>query len=107
MSFKNAEEVELVFGITLTSNQYILVENYIQNGVRPDPDGCMGCDAGFVRKLTSDMDRYDGPWPWHGDDNPRSAPFTEDELQFISEAAPEEEAVAKAEPKTKARAKKS
>lgn len=63
MKFKNAAEVTAVFGMDFTFEQRILVENYIQYGIRPDPDGCMGCDAAYIRILTSDMDRYDGPAP--------------------------------------------
>jgi hypothetical protein len=55
--FRKADEVEYVFGITLTGNQYIMVENYIQNGIRPEA-GCSWCDSGYIRVLTSEMDQF-------------------------------------------------
>lgn len=63
MRFTNPDEVEYIFGITLTGNQRMLLLNFFQNGVIPY-DGCQVCDAGYVSKLISDMEHYDGPWPW-------------------------------------------
>lgn len=70
MIFKNADEVALVFGLTLTGNQWLMVENYLRNGIRPEA-GCTWCDTGYIRSLTGDMDNYDAAlgrgevtWPY-------------------------------------------
>lgn len=69
MKFKNATEVEEVFGLTLTGTQWLMVENYIQNGYRPEA-GCNWCETGFIRSLTGDMDQYEsltgGVLSWEG-----------------------------------------
>jgi hypothetical protein len=68
MKFSSADEVEFVFEITLTSNQWLMVQNYIIYDVRP-PAGCGVCDEGYIRVLTGRMDEYVKPadWPWSGD----------------------------------------
>ena len=64
MIFKSADEVEFIFEITLTSNQWRGIENYIRRGIRPESNGCSWCDEGFIRELTGRMDAYDGPTPY-------------------------------------------
>jgi len=59
MKFRSAAEVEFVFDLTLTGTQWLMVENYIRNGIRPEA-GCTWCDTGFIRSLTGDMDAFEG-----------------------------------------------
>lgn len=57
--WKDADQVAALLGYTgWTDMQYLLLENYIQHGVRPEPDGCLGCDAAFIRTVTGEMDAY-------------------------------------------------
>lgn len=69
--FRNTDEVEYVFGRTLTQEQRIMIQAYISTGVRPDPAGCWTCSPADMRILTGDMDQYedrvdagDETWPW-------------------------------------------
>lgn len=69
--FRNTDEVEYVFGRTLTQEQRIMIQSYIVTGVRPDPAGCWSCNAGAMRILTGEMDEYERSvlageetWPW-------------------------------------------
>lgn len=69
--FRNTDEVEYVFGVTLTQEQRIMIQSYITTGVRPDPQGCWTCSPAAMRILTGDMDEYERKlqageekWPW-------------------------------------------
>lgn len=69
--FRNTDEVEYVFGRTLTQEQRIMIQAYIQTGVRPDPAGCWTCSPAAMRILTAEMDEYEDAveqgrekWPW-------------------------------------------
>lgn len=63
MTFTTADEVEFIFELTLNHSQRKMVEHYINTGQRP-PAGCDWCDEGYVRRLTAQMDAYDGPTPY-------------------------------------------
>lgn len=69
--FRNTDEVEYVFGRTLTQEQRIMIQAYITTGVRPDPKGCWSCSPADMRILTQQMDFYEDDvdegrdtWPW-------------------------------------------
>lgn len=69
--FSNVDEVEYVFGRTLTQEQAIMIQAYITTGVRPDPSGCWSCSPADMRILTGKMDEYEidvsegrAAWPW-------------------------------------------
>jgi len=69
--FRNADEVEYIFGRTLTSEQRMMITAYIVTGVRPDPAGCWTCSPAAMRILTGEMDEYENDvdsgrqtWPW-------------------------------------------
>lgn len=69
--FANTDEVEYVFGRTLTQEQRIMIQSYITTGVRPDPAGCWTCSPAAMRILTSEIDQYEAAveagtekWPW-------------------------------------------
>jgi hypothetical protein len=72
--FRNFEEVEYVFGLTLTAEQREQVQTYLFMGIRPETGGCWTCSPAFVRKLTGQIDQYElavkngtEQWPWNGD----------------------------------------
>jgi hypothetical protein len=69
--FRSYEEVEYVFGLSLTAEQREQVQTYLFMGIRPDPGGCWTCSPAYVRKLTGQIDRYEDAvkagterWPW-------------------------------------------
>lgn len=69
--FSNVDEVEYVFGRTLTQEQAVMIQSYIVTGVRPDPAGCWTCSPAAMRLLTGEMDVYEDEvdagrdvWPW-------------------------------------------
>lgn len=62
--FTNTDEVEYIFGRTLTARQREMIQHYIDTGERPEASPCVWCDEADMRILTSQMDLYDGPWPW-------------------------------------------
>jgi hypothetical protein len=71
--FRNYEEVEYVFGLTLTPEQREQVQTYLFMGIRPDSGGCWTCSPAYVRKLTGRIDRFEDAvkagterWPWDG-----------------------------------------
>ena len=55
-NFAKYTEVEEALDITLTAMQAMLVQNYLDNGVRPPATNCSGCDEAYVRKLTGRID---------------------------------------------------
>jgi hypothetical protein len=67
-SFSNVDEVELIFGRTLTSRQREMIQHYIDTDERPEAGPCVWCDEADMRLLTAEMDLYTGPWPWEDDD---------------------------------------
>lgn len=67
MAFSNSDEVEVIFGRTLTSRQREMIQHYIDTGERPETGSCVWCDEADMRLLTAQMDFYDGPWPWEDD----------------------------------------
>lgn len=69
--FRNTDEVEYVFGRTLSAEQQVMIQGYISTGIRPDPAGCWTCSPAAMRILTSDIDQYEiavdegrETWPW-------------------------------------------
>lgn len=64
MEFISVDEVELIFGRTLTFRQREMIQTYIDTGERPAAGPCAWCDEADMRILTAQMDMYDGPWPW-------------------------------------------
>lgn len=64
MKFNDAEQVAYHFGLPdWTHDQWMLIENYIQFGVIPDPDGCLGCDAAYIRTVIGRMEAEPEPEP--------------------------------------------
>lgn len=61
MTFSNYKQVEAALDITLTAFQAMLVQNYLDNGVRPPATNCSGCDEAYVRKLTGRIDAATAP----------------------------------------------
>jgi hypothetical protein len=57
--FKNLEQVEEIFGITITYDEQEAILTYIATGIRPDPGGCWHCNAANMRRLTGWIDRYE------------------------------------------------
>lgn len=64
MKFTTVDEVELVFGRTLTFRQREMIQTYIDTDERPSVSGCVWCDEADMRLLTAQMDMYDGPNPY-------------------------------------------
>lgn len=52
---ESANEAEVFFGITLTNDQWVDVQNYFLTGTIPAFDGCTSCDRYFVRQFISDV----------------------------------------------------
>ena len=57
--FKSLDEVEKVFGITITWDEQEAITIYLVTGIRPDPKGCWHCNAANMRRLTGWIDRYE------------------------------------------------
>lgn len=50
---ESADEAAEFFGIELTLNQWVDVQNYFMTGTIPAFDGCTSCDRFFVRGFIS------------------------------------------------------
>lgn len=63
MKFDSADHVAEHFGIPggFTNDQWLLIENYLQFGHIPQPDGCLGCDAAYIRTLIGQMEAEPEP----------------------------------------------
>jgi len=59
--FTNYKQVEAALDIVLTAYQAMLVQNYLDNGVRPPATSCSGCDETYVRRLTARIDAATAP----------------------------------------------
>lgn len=57
--FENLEQVESIFGTTITLDEQEAVLTYLVTGVRPDPGGCWHCNAANMRRLTGWIDHYE------------------------------------------------
>lgn len=56
MQLTTVKLVEKYFQIELSPDQKALVNRYLKLGERPEPDGCMGCNASYIRILTGQID---------------------------------------------------
>lgn len=57
--FSTLEEVEEVFGITITHDEQEAITTFLVTGLRPDPGGCWHCNAANMRRLTGWIDFYE------------------------------------------------